>query len=211
MDNRSVVVTNGKTERTIAAEAWALLKSSKEKGSTRKGWTFLRYEDPKVKTSAKAAGSAPAAPSYLPPEIAAAATVAAAEATMLAGETVTPEQVMAAQGLTQPDAPPAGASAPEQAASEPLAPAKAAEAPAAPAADAKAEGQGKADDLASIKNMGPKTVQVLNAIGIHTYAQLRDADEGALTTALETNGLGVKKALIPHWKKEAANLVQMPS
>ena len=55
--------------------------------------------------------------------------------------------------------------------------------------------------------MGPKTEQVINSMGVYTYAQLRDVDEKALEAALEANGLGVKKALIPHWKKHAGDIL----
>ena len=220
MDTRTVVVTNGKTERSLGAEAWKLLASSKEKGSTRKGWTFVRYEEPKPKAAKKGAPvAAEPASTYIPPEVAAAATVAAAEATALAGQLVTAEEVLEAQGHLQ-----AGTAqeAPAQAAAPAAPSARAVEAPAAPApkqeapspaADAKVEAThtGPSDDLTTIPNVGPKTAAVLNKMGIHTFAHLRDADDAALANTLKANGLGVKEALIPHWKKAASDKVPMPA
>lgn len=208
MDTRSVVVTNGKTERTLAAEAWKLLASSKEKGSTRKGWTFVRYEEARVKGSAKAAAPSTAS-TYIPPEVAAAASVAAAEASMLAGQTVTQEEVLESQGHSAPTEAAAAAQPPAAPAPAPEAP-KANPAP--PAAEKPASGStGQADDLTTIPNVGPKTAAVLNGMGILTFAQLRDADPAALANTLKANGLGVKEALIPHWKKAATEKVPMPA
>lgn len=209
MDPRTVIVTNGKTERSLGAEAWKLLASSKEKGTTRKGWTFVRYEEPKVKANGNRPAGQAAAPTstYIPPEVAAAATQAAAEATALSGQVVTAEEVLEAQGAAQQAAAP---SAP--AVEAPAAPAPKQEAQ-AEAVDAKAEAthSGPSDDLTTIPNVGPKTAAVLNKMGIHTFAHLRDADDAALANTLKANGLGVKEALIPHWKKAASDKVPMPA
>lgn len=225
LDPRTVVVTNGKTEREIAGSAWNILKSSKERGNTRKGWTFVRYAEPKAKKVAGVAPAAamPGASTYIPPEVAAAATVAAAEATMLAGQTVTVEEVLAAQEQAPQEPNQAATIAPEAPAAPP-APVVVPPAPKAPAAvaspaAAKAETQGAPaapydgpkDDLQKVKNVGPKTEQVINSIGVFTYAQLRDVDAKALEAALAANGLEVKKALIPHWKKHAGDILNPPT
>lgn len=201
LNTRSVVVTNGKTERVLSGSAWDLLKSSKEPGNTRKGWSFVRFDEPgKGAARAKAINSSD---TYIPPEVASAATataeqVAAAEASMTAGEKVTSEQVSASTGSKGAEqtssADPAQEAQVEQ-------PAQEAQQEAAGAA-----GEQPNDDLSKIKNVGPKTVDVLIAAGIRTYAQLRDANEAELAAALDANGLGVKKALITHWKKDAAAL-----
>ena len=212
LDPRTVVVTNGKTEREIAGSAWNILKSSKERGNTRKGWTFVRFADPKAKKVAGVApkAGAPDASTYIPPEVAAAATVAAAEATMLAGQEVTVDEVLASQGHLTPDPNGTAPAAPDTPAPPPapvvVPPAPKAEAQAA-AVKADAAYDGPKDDLQKVKNVGPKTEQVINSMGVYTYAQLRDVDEKALEAALEANGLGVKKALIPHWKKHAGDIL----
>lgn len=197
-------MTNGKGERELSGSAWNLLRSAKEKGSTRKGWTFVRFIDAPKKKSAKA--SATAAPgalgtsTYIPPEVAAAATQAAVEATMLAGEMVTPEEVLAANSKDE-------APAPIKEVVEPESQAQAAAAAKAEAPQASVHQDVLKDDLKKVKNVGPKTEQVINSIGVYTYAQLRDVDSKALEEALEANGLGVKKALVPHWKKDAGNIL----
>lgn len=227
LDNRTVVVTNGKTEREISASAWNLCRSAKERGNTRKGWTFLRYLEAPSKGKGKsevAQVPTAAGATYIPPEVAAAASQAAAEATMLAGEHVTPEQVLSS-GVVGSQEPQKAASAPVVAPepSEPPAPAESpAKPPLEPAADVRADAaaaaaaaaathEGAKDDLQKVKNVGPKTEQVMNGVGIFTYAQLRDADEKALADALDANGLSVKKALIPHWKKDAGQILNPSS
>lgn len=222
LDPRTVVITNGKTEKEISGSAWNLLRSSKEKGNTRKGWTFVRFSEPKSRKVATPATAVTLGVStYIPPEVAAAATVAAAEATMLAGQTVTVDEVLASQGQLTPD--PNGAAPSGPATSDvPAAPVGAAQAAAPAQADAPPAGEkaaealaetytGPKDDLQKVKNVGPKTEQVLNSIGIYTYAHLRDADDAAVATVLDANGLGVKKALIPHWKKGAGDILNPPT
>lgn len=210
LDPRTVVITNGKTEKEISGSAWNLLRSSKEKGNTRKGWTFVRFSEPKSRKVATPATAATlGASTYIPPEVASAATQAAAEATMLAGQEVTVEDVLASQSQSNPapvpqDVPPSPAAA---APAPPAPPVQADAAPAPAKADASAPYEGPKDELQKVKNVGPKTEQVLNSIGIYTYAHLRDADDAAVATVLEANGLGVKKALIPHWKKGAGDIL----
>ena len=148
-----MVVTNGKSERTLPSEAWKLLASSKEKGSTRKGWTFVRYEEVKAKAKGKAAAPTSAS-TYIPPEVAAAASVAAAEASMLAGQTVTQEEVLASQGQAHQELQPVPEEqvAPDaQAQSEALPPVPPAPEEPKPASNV------VSDDLTSIPNVGPKT------------------------------------------------------
>ena len=61
------------------------------------------------------------------------------------------------------------------------------------------------DDLKRIEGIGPKMEKALNSAGILTFAQLADADEATLRTAIEAGGLRFAPSL-PTWAKQSRYL-----
>ena len=64
----------------------------------------------------------------------------------------------------------------------------------------------KADDIASIPNMGKVAAEALAKAGISTFEQLANADAGVIMKALEDAKLGAKKAQVPNWRSKAKEL-----
>lgn len=65
---------------------------------------------------------------------------------------------------------------------------------------------GKADDLASIPNMGKVAAEALTKAGITTFEQLANADAGVIMKALDDAKLTPKKAQVPNWRSKAKEL-----
>lgn len=195
MLNRRVLLRNDKgVERDFTERTWQLMSSAKERGTRRKGWTFVRFMDDGEKPGkqagpAKVAVVGPKGPTFIPKEIAEAASNAAQEASANSGEPVTAEQVLE----TAPEA-----ATGEVAQQQPAAQQE------APAADAGSEG---GDDFSQITGIGPKVATALRGIGVRTYAQLASLDKEAAGKALDAASLTMKKPLIPVWREKAAELV----
>ena len=64
----------------------------------------------------------------------------------------------------------------------------------------------KADDLASLPNMGAKCAEVLASAGIRTFAKL-DTPTPEINAVLEANNFGPKRAQVPQWKSKAKSLL----
>lgn len=64
----------------------------------------------------------------------------------------------------------------------------------------------KADDLASIPNMGKVAAEALAKAGITTFEQLANADAGVIMKALDDAKLSPKKAQVPNWRSKAKEL-----
>jgi predicted flap endonuclease-1-like 5' DNA nuclease len=206
MAENTILIVNAKgQQKEVTERIWDLMKSSKEQGNKRKGYTFLKSMTAgEAKASAKAGAvkvAGPAGPTFIPKEIEEAAKMKAQEASAIAGATVTTEDVLKDEGFTVPSKPEA---APEPAQEAPPAPvAKAQPAQAAPVA-AQDEPAQAADDMTKVPHTSVKSIEALRSIGITTYAKLADASIAEIEKALDAAGLGAKKAVVPKWK-EAAN------
>ena len=183
-------------EKPISLMSWNLLANKTERGTTRKGWTKIAGP---TKSDVKA--EVPTGPSvaFIPPEVTEEQHRArlAHETAMISGE---------AQ------------------AAEPVAPAKPAEGP-APVSDPSAEAPAEAvvndppvteppvkrDPLHTMPSMTARVAEVLNGIGINTYADLAKAETSVINKALETSGLAPKRAQVPGWKMKAAELASTPA
>ena len=194
MTQRRVLLRNDKgVERDFTERTWQLMSSAKERGHTRKGWTFVRFMEHseklgKQEAPAKVAVVGPKGPTFLPKEIEEAASVAAREASANAGEPVTAQELLTV--------------APTAATGEVAQQAPAQEAAAAPAGEA-----GELDDYSKITGIGPKVAEALRSIGARTYEDLAGLNAEAAGKALDAANLTMKKPLIPRWKEEAGNMV----
>lgn len=194
---RKVVVRNERgAQKELSEATWNLMKSSKEQGNTRKGWTLVGEKgEVKAPAAARSAG-AQAKKEHpfvvVPPEIAEAAKKAEDEKLggMIAG--TKPQEATPAS---------APAAAQEDAGAEGEAPAPTAAPPAAQTNE-----QPKADNLAALPQLGPKAQEALNAAGIYTYAQLAATPANKLNAVLEGAGMGPKKAQVPGWIGKAKDL-----
>ena len=65
---------------------------------------------------------------------------------------------------------------------------------------------GKADDIASIPNMGKVAAEALANAGITTFSQLATSDAGVIMKALDDAKLSPKKAQVPNWRSKAKEL-----
>ena len=210
MSNFVLAINTKGEQRTFSERTWHLMRSMKETGKTRKGWTmikeisegeardFERGLSKKSMTPARPATGLPATPkaTFVPKEIEEHAKKVAAEAAAGAGEKVKPQEVME----KQPPAPPAQAQeAPPPAKQEPSNP---------PAAEATAGGAAaEADDLSKLPNMGNKSVEALNTAGITTFKALVDAGPAKIEEILKAAGLGAKTPVVPKWMIAAAEKV----
>lgn len=64
----------------------------------------------------------------------------------------------------------------------------------------------KADDIASIPNMGKVAAEALANAGITTFSQLATSDAGVIMKALDDAKLSPKKAQVPNWRSKAKEL-----
>lgn len=202
MDHVKVRNVKGK-ERLFSLQVWNLMRTPKETGDTRKGWTVIERVNGAAPTPAPGAKAQPGGPqpTFQPEELKAkeeAAFKAEAERAtgMISGEATAPAPEPVAAEAAAP-----AAEAPKADPAETATPAPENEAaPAAPPA--------KKDNLAQIQGTGEKVVAILNGIGIHTFAQLAGASIGAVNKALDEGGMGPKKAMVPTWKMKAAELAK---
>lgn len=198
---------NKGTQRTFSERTWHLMRSMKEQGDKRKGWTKLKeltegeardFERALSKggqTKAPVATGLPKpAATFIPKEIEEHAKKKAEEAAAGAGEKVKPEEV---------------SENPPPAASEEAAPPPAQEEPAnQPAGEA--QGQAAAaepDDLSTLPNIANKSVQALNDAGITTFRALLDAGREKVEDILTKAGLAAKTPVVPKWMAAAAEKV----
>lgn len=209
--NKFVLAINSKgQQRTFSERTWHLMRSMKEQGTTRKGWTFLKeltegeardFERSLGKKSmepARPATGIPATPkaTFIPKEIEEHAKKKAEEAAAGSGEKVTTAEALQQEGLpvqaaepAKPAPTPAQASTPAK--EEPSKPAQGAEAAAGAAAEA--------DDFTKLPNIGAKSIEALTAAGITTYAGLRDAGSEKVEGILTAAGLGAKTPVVKKW------------
>ena len=206
---------NKGTQRTFSERTWHLMRSMKEQGDKRKGWTKLKeltegeardFERALSKggqTKAPVATGLPrAAATFIPKEIEEHAKKKAAEAAAGAGEKVRASDIDPEVTETASASP--AASQPEP---QPEAPAPSAQPSAeAPAGDA----AGAADDLGTLPHMGVKSVEALNAAGITSFKGLLDAGPDKIGAALDAAKLGPKKAVVPKWIAAAEQKVNAP-
>lgn len=204
-----ILAINSKGEqRTFSERTWHLMRSMKEQGKTRKGWTFVkdmtageqrdfeRSLGKKSVTPEAPATGLPKAPktTFIPKEIEEHAKKKAEEAAAGAGEKVKPEEVIE---KVQP------------AATEQAPPPPAQEQPANPPAG-EAQGQAAAaepDDLSTLPNIANKSVQALNDAGITTFRDLLDAGPAKIEAILTKAGLAAKTPVVPKWMVAAAEKV----
>ena len=208
MSNFVLAINSKGEQRTFSDRTWHLMRSMKEQGKTRKGWTevktltegeardFERGLSKKSMTPARPATGLPATPkaTFLPKEIQEHAKKVADEAAAGAGEKVKPEEVIE---KVQP------------AATEQAPPPPAQEQPANPPAG-EAQGQGAAaepDDLSTLPNIANKSVKALNDAGITTFRALLDAGPAKIEDILNKAGLAAKTPVIPRWMAAAAEKV----
>lgn len=208
MSNFVLAINSKGEQRTFSDRTWHLMRSMKEQGKTRKGWTevktltegeardFERGLSKKSMTPARPATGLPATPkaTFLPKEIQEHAKKVADEAAAGAGEKVTPEEVIE---KVQP------------AATEQAPPPPAQEQPANPPAG-EAQGQAAAaepDDLSTLPNIANKSVQALNDAGITTFRDLLDAGPAKIEAILTKAGLAAKTPVVPKWMVAAAEKV----
>ena len=210
MDGFILAINSKGEQRTFSERTWHLMRSMKEQGKTRKGWTevktltegeardFERGLGKKSMTPARPATGLPATPkaTFIPKEIEEHAKKVADEAAAGAGEKVKPEEVLE----KEPEAPPAQ----EQEATPP-----AQQEPSTPPAAEAQEGAAAAvaDDLSKLPNMGSKSVEALNASGITTFKALVDAGPAKIEEILKAAGLGAKTPVVPKWMIAAAEKV----
>jgi len=208
MSNFVLAINSKGEQRTFSDRTWHLMRSMKEQGKTRKGWTevktltegeardFERGLSKKSMTPARPATGLPATPkaTFLPKEIQEHAKKVADEAAAGAGEKVKPEEVIE---KVQP------------AATEQAPPPPAQEQPANPPAG-EAQGQAAAaepDDLSTLPNIANKSVQALNDAGITTFRDLLDAGPAKIEAILTKAGLAAKTPVVPKWMVAAAEKV----
>lgn len=206
MADNTILIVNAKgQQREVTERIWDLMKSAKERGNVRKGWTFVKSMTAgEAKASAKAGAvkvAGPAGPTFIPKEIEEAAKIKAAEASAIAGATVTKEDVLKDEGFSVQSEP---AATPEPAQEAPPVPVAQAQPAQAPDVVAQGEPAHAPDDMSKVPHTSVKSIEALRSIGITTYAQLADASVASIEKALEAAGLGAKKAVVPKWK-EAAN------
>lgn len=203
-----IIVANDQgVQRTIAEQAWSLMRSHKEQGNTRKGWTYVGPYTGKNGGPTAAPAQGPKV-TFVPKEVEEAANAAflaekQREAEMISGEPqAVPESKSAKSAKSaSPDPLPDTALKTKASAS----PAKSAEEPSKPSAPPYA---GPKDDLAAMEGVGKKAAEVLASIGIHTYVQLATSAPGAINKALKEANLGPKVAQVPAWKQAAAKLAK---
>jgi len=208
MDGFILAINSKGEQRTFSERTWHLMRSMKEQGKTRKGWTevktltegeardFERGLGKKSMTPARPATGLPATPkaTFLPKEIQEHAKKVADEAAAGAGEKVTPEEVseeIPPSATEQAPPPPAQ----EQPANQPA---------------GEAQGQGAAaepDDLSTLPNIANKSVEALNTAGITTFKALVDAGPAKIEEILKAAGLGAKTPVVPKWMIAAAEKV----
>lgn len=207
MSNFVLAINSKGEQRTFSDRTWHLMRSMKEQGNTRKGWTFVkdmtageqrdfeRSLGKKSVTPQAPATGLPKAPktTFIPKEIEEHAKKKAEEAAAGAGEKVKPEEALATE---QPQAS-------EQEA--PLASAEGGPAGEAPGADVAGEAQ--PDDLLQLPNIGKKSADALNAAGITTFKGLVDAGPAKIEAILTGAGLGAKTPVVPKWMVAAAEKV----
>ena len=208
MSNFVLAINSKGEQRTFSDRTWHLMRSMKEQGKTRKGWTevktltegeardFERGLSKKSMTPARPATGLPATPkaTFLPKEIQEHAKKVADEAAAGAGEKVKPEEVIE---KVQP------------AATEQAPPPPAQEQPANPPAG-EAQGQAAAaepDDLSTLPNIANKSVKALNDAGITTFRDLLDAGPAKIEDILNKAGLAAKTPVVPKWMVAAAEKV----
>lgn len=208
MSNFVLAINSKGEQRTFSDRTWHLMRSMKEQGNTRKGWTYIKdltegeqraFErglSKKSMTPARPATGLPATPkaTFLPKEIQEHAKKVADEAAAGAGEKVKPEEVIE---KVQP------------AATEQAPPPPAQEQPANPPAG-EAQGQAAAaepDDLSTLPNIANKSVQALNDAGITTFRDLLDAGPAKIEAILTKAGLAAKTPVVPKWMVAAAEKV----
>ena len=208
MDGFILAINSKGEQRTFSERTWHLMRSMKEQGKTRKGWTevktltegeardFERGLGKKSMTPARPATGLPATPkaTFIPKEIEEHAKKVADEAAAGAGEKVTPEEVseeIPPSATEQAPPPPAQ----EQPANQPA---------------GEAQGQGAAaepDDLSTLPNIANKSVKALNDAGITTFRALLDAGPAKIEDILNKAGLAAKTPVIPRWMAAAAEKV----
>lgn len=208
MSNFVLAINSKGEQRTFSDRTWHLMRSMKEQGKTRKGWTevktltegeardFERGLSKKSMTPARPATGLPATPkaTFLPKEIQEHAKKVADEAAAGAGEKVKPEEVIEkVQPAATEQAPPPPAQ--EQPANQPA---------------GEAQGQAAAaepDDLSTLPNIANKSVQALNDAGITTFRDLLDAGPAKIEAILTKAGLAAKTPVVPKWMVAAAEKV----
>lgn len=198
--SKFVLAINNKGEqRTFSDRTWHLMRSMKEQGNTRKGWTYIKdltegeqraFErglSKKAVTPQAPATGLPQAPkaTFIPKEIEEHAKKKAEEAAAGAGEKVSPEEAAKADMLPLQGQ--------EEAAKQP--------AGAAPGAGV------QDDDLSQLPNIGAKSVKALNDAGITTFAAVVDAGPAKIEGILAAAGLSAKTPVVPKWMAAAAEKV----
>lgn len=203
MSNFVLAINSKGEQRTFSDRTWHLMRSMKEQGNTRKGWTYIKdmtageqraFErglSKKAVTPQAPATGLPQAPkaTFIPKEIEEHAKKRAEEAAAGSGEKVSPEEA------ARVDAPPAPVEVPpaQEQAKQPAA--------------AVAVAGGKADDLSTLPNIGKKSVEALNAAGITTFAALAEAGTEKVEAILTAAGLGAKVPVAQKWIPAAAEKI----
>ena len=77
---------------------------------------------------------------------------------------------------------------------------------AAPPSEEGGTSKASGDDLRQVKGIGPKTVTILNAAGIHTFAELAATGEERLTEILREAGLRITNP--EGWPEQAVELAK---
>lgn len=204
-------------QKTVSEQAWKLMRSALGKDDVRKGFRLVGPVSEKGSTAARPT-LAPNRPAFVPDMILERAKAVAEENRVLESELISAEPRPASP------VPPSAPVAEVAPVASPVAevPAPVLEGVKQVMQEAASEVFGnepttatetevpdpKADPLHAIETLGVKVAEILASIGITTYAQLANADIGAINTALDAGKMGPKKALVPSWKMKAKALAK---